>query len=53
VKIDFNSLLEIKHLALVKEAHNPVLRNIWIASALGQGEFSLLFAAENGRFFSP
>lgn len=52
VKIDFNSLLEIKHLALVKETHNPVLCDIWTARALRQGGFSLLFAAENDRNFS-
>lgn len=52
MKIDFNSLLEIKHLALVKEAHNPVLHDIWIGSALGQGTFCLLLAAENGGTFS-
>lgn len=52
VKIDFNSLLEIKHLALVKEAHNPVLYDIWTASVLEQGAFSLLSAAENDRAFT-
>lgn len=50
MKINFNSLLEIEHLALIKEAHNPVLCDIWIASALGQGVFSSLFAAENKVF---
>lgn len=51
MKINFNSLLEIKHLAFVKEARNPVFCDIWIASALGQGVLSLLFAAETDRAF--
>lgn len=51
-KIDFNSSLAVKHLPLVKEAHNLVLCNIWTASALGQRVFSLLLKMTGPLLYS-